>query len=65
MNRRHAAGRGRTVLGALEQRHALLEHADGGVADARVGVAFLCLGEAGLGVLGALVAEARGEEERF
>ena len=65
VDRRHAAGRGGAILRALEQRHALLEHAHGRVADARVGVALLRLGEAGLGVLGALVAEARGEEERL
>ena len=36
VHRRHAGGGGEGVLGALERRHALLEHAHGGVAVAGV-----------------------------
>jgi hypothetical protein len=65
MHRGHAAGRGRAVLRALEQRRALLKHPDRRVAHPRVGVAVLRLGETSLGVLSSLVAKARGEEEGF
>ena len=65
MHCRHAAGGGGAVLRALEQRHPLLQHPDRGVAHPRVGVALLGLGEAGLGVLGALVTEAGGQKERL
>ncbi len=60
------AGRGRARdLGALEQAKALLEHGDGGIAEAGVLVARVLVLEAGLGLLGARVDVALGEEEGF
>ena len=65
MHRGHAGRRGRGLLGALEQRKTLLEHPDGRVGDPRVHVARRAVGEPIGGVLGAPVAEARGEEQRL
>ena len=65
VHRGHAGRRGGRFLGALEQRQALLEHAHGRIGDARIGVARRPVGEAVGGVLGAQVAEARGQEQRL
>ena len=63
MDRGHAGGGRGGILGTLEQRQALLEHAHGRVGDPRVLVARLPLGKALGRVLGALVAKARGQEQ--
>ncbi len=62
---RHAGRRGAGVLGAFEQRHALLEHPHGGVREARVDEAGVLALEARLGGLGGLVDEALRQEQRF
>ncbi len=61
----HAGGRGARVLGAFEQRHALLEHPHGGVREARVDEPGILALEASLGGLGRVVDEALRQEERL
>ena len=64
-DRRHAGGGGARGLGAFQQAHALLEHGDGRVGEARVDEAGVLVLEAGLGLLGAVVDEGLGEEQRL
>ena len=60
------AGRSRAAcLGALDQRQALLEHGDGRIVETRILVVRDRAGESRLGLLGAVIDEARGQEERF
>ena len=64
-DRRHAArGRARG-LGALEGRHARLEHRDRGIGEARVLEARLGAVEARLALFGAVVDVALGQEHRL
>ena len=62
---RHAGGRGPAGLRALDPGQALLQHRHGGVAEAGVLVVADLAGEGGLGLLGAVIDEAGGEEERL
>ncbi len=54
-HRRHAAGGGARGLGAFQQRHALLEHRDGRVAEAAIDEARLGIVERGLRLFRGLV----------
>ena len=64
-HRRHS-GRGRARgLGALECRHALLEHRHGRIGEARILEARLFALEAGLGLRGTVVDVALGEKQCF
>ena len=62
---RHAGGGGARGFGAFQQPHALLEHGDGGIGEARIDEARVLVLEAGLGLLGAVVDERLGEEQRL
>ena len=64
-HRRHAGRRGARGLGALEQLHALLEHGDRRVGVARIDEAAGLALEALLGLLGAVVDVALGQEQRL
>ena len=64
-HRRHPRGRGAGRLRPFQQAHALLEHADGGIGEARVDVARVLVLEAGLGLLGAGVDVALSKVERL
>ena len=64
-DRRHAARRRPRRLGALEQRHPLLEHRYGRIGEARIDEARIVALEARLGQLHRVVEIALGEEERF
>ena len=64
-HRRHAAGGGARRLGALEQRHALLEHGDGRIGEARIDEARRVAFEARLGLRHRVVEIALGEEQRL
>ena len=59
----HARCRGAADLGPFEQRHALLEHGDGGVGKTRIDVTIDLPLEGTLGILGGLVDVARGQEQ--
>ena len=64
-HRRHAGRGGAAGLGAFERGEAVLEHRDGRIAEARIlEVRALAL-EGRLGLLGAVVGVARGQEERL
>ena len=65
VHRGHAGGGGGRLLGALEQRQALLEHPHRGIGDTRVRVARRPIGEAVGGILGPQIAKARGQEQRL
>ena len=64
-HRRHAAGGGARRLGALEQRHALLEHRDGRIGEARIDEARRVAFEARLRLRHRVVEIALGEEQRL
>ncbi len=61
-DRRHTGCCGARILGAFQEAHALFEHGDGRIAEARVLVAGAFLLEAGFCLLGAVVDEALGEK---
>ena len=62
---RHAGGGRLAGVGALDQRKTVLEHGDGGVAEAAVDVAGLLVRRARIALFGGLVDEARGQVERL
>ena len=64
-HRRHAGRGGAAGLGAFERGQPVLEHADGRIAEARILVVRALALEGGLGLLGALVGVARGQEQRL
>ena len=64
-DRRHAGRGGARGLGAFERGHALLEHRDGRIGEARILVARLLALEARLGLRRAVVDVALGEEQRL
>ena len=55
----------RPTGGAFQRRHALLEHGDGGIAEAAILIAADLALEAGLGFLGRLIGIAGGEKQRL
>ena len=65
VHRRHAGGGGQAGFGAFEQREPALEHRHGRVAEARILIVADAAVEGGFGLLGAVVDEARGEEQRL
>ena len=64
-DRRHAGGSCLASVGALDQREAVLEHGDGGVAEATVDVAVLFVCSARVSLRCRVVDKARGQEERL
>ena len=64
-DRRHAGGGRLAGIRALDQCEAVLEHGDGGVAEAAVDVAGLFVRRARIALRGRVVDEARGEVERL
>ena len=64
-HRRHAGRGGAAGLGAFERRQPVLEHGDGGIAEARILVVAALALEGGLGLLRARVGVARGQEQRL
>ena len=65
MDRGHAGCGGAAGLGPLDQRQPLLQHCHGGVAEAGILVVLIGAGEGRLGLLGAVVDEAGGQEQRL
>ena len=64
-DRGHAGGQRIAGLRPFEQRQALLEHGDGGIAVAAIDIAVILAREAALGGFGLVIDEARIEEEGF
>ena len=64
-DRRHAARRRLAGVRALDQGEAILEHGDGGIAEASVDVARLFARRARVALRGRLVDKARGQVERL
>ena len=64
-DRRHAARRRLAGVRALDQREAILEHGDGGIAEAPVDVARLFVRRARVALRGRVVDKARGQIERL
>ena len=62
-HRGHAGRRGARGFRAFEQRHALLEHGDRGIAEAAVLKTLIFAGEAPRRLFGAVVDETLGEEQ--
>jgi hypothetical protein len=64
-DRRHAAGGGAGNRRTFHRRHALLQHGNGGIADAAILVTGAFPLEAGFAFLGILIGIAGGQEQRL